>query len=320
MRRIILSLSIITVGLLTTISFMSCKDKDGVYKPKEKISKIYYEDIRHYPDTIKTDTTQKKELLEVWKWNKNKLTHIEKKGSGWAMDFVYDGKQVIKIESGESVFNFIYDSKDLLEKIEALDENGLLQLNVLVSARSNDKITKLTYQNYSYTKSLKQRTVLFEKLQTIMNIMVAGNFGEDMHKNMVDDAKRSKATTITTTVVDLAYEGNNVGKETWTYENVDTTITFVYTYDTKVNPFYRALNLLIGVDKENPSIIPTSENNILTFYNQKDPKKVTKYEYKYDSKDFPTERLQINDIIFVDYNHDTTRFSDHKRFYYEYEE
>lgn len=297
MRKINLFLAVVLAGILVVGSFVSCK-KDGVFKPKEKISKIYFAEIYEKPDAKHIDTLVEKELIEVWKWNKNKLIQVESaNGGGWSMYFIYKGNQVTKIESGGDVFNFSYD-KNNLTKIEALDEKGRNILTITVNERSGDNITKLTY-DYSYYYETKSKSMLFDKIQSVMRITLNRNVGEIVHKNMVNNIKMHKTTNIEKMihVVELTYSGNNVSKvkTTSTYQNDEPISTMSeYTYDNKKNPYYHALCLISdGV----ASITSYSENNILSSSSQIlstdttiNKIKTASYIYEYNSNDFPTKQ------------------------------
>jgi hypothetical protein len=334
MKKIILLSAAITLVFLVVNPFMACKKKDGVYKPKEKISKIYYE-IVNYDSTgsVPTDTILKKQLNEIWRWEKKKLMQIELRSEAWTWNFVYKGKQVTKIESATMTINFSYKDKSDLEKIEVLDEEGRQLLTVTVNERSDDKITKLTYASYSYDKSLKGIADISNKLQPIMRVMMGDQVGEIISSNIADNDKMHKATTPTTTSVSLSYQGNNVSQAIWTYEHalMPKIYTYSYTYDSKINPYYRAISLMSTqdintVDISNvPTIaayynlFPLSENNITAFESRQDTLVNTiKYDYNYNSEDFPVKQTKIYEGRVN--NLERTKFITRYIYHYEYEE
>lgn len=95
------SIFVICMICVLTFSLTSC-EKDGVYKPKQKISKIYVQRDGH--DKI---------LTETWNWDKNLLSSIKFEDDEYTVNFIYDGKQVSKMVSGDQTVFFTYDGKKI---------------------------------------------------------------------------------------------------------------------------------------------------------------------------------------------------------------
>jgi hypothetical protein len=331
MRKIALILTSLAVVFLATNLFTECKKKDGVYKPKEKISKIYYEVVQ-YDSLGKLDTNGvniKKTLKEIWRWDKKKLMQIESGDRGWSWDFVYKGNQVIKIESGDAVINFTYKDKTNLEKMEVLDDKERTALIVTVKERSGDKITKLLYEAYLHPeeRALKNGTSLSDRLEPVMRVMLGNNVGEALLSNKPSNEKMHKATIIVRTSVDLTYSGNNVTKAQWTYENDDPIPlihTYTYTYDGKVNPYYRAISLMLDADvyevttQGGFNLFSCSENNIVGYEEAIDTNRTAmKYQYEYNGNDFPTKQTKVEDFQSSGRNY-SYKYTRHYIYYYEY--
>ena len=283
MRKSILFL---TVGVmaLTMLSVTSCKKKDGVFNPKEKIHKVYYE--RTYVDSLgKSTVSEKKNLKQIYRWDKNKLIQIEN-GGGWSYYFTYDGTQVSKVEVGDyAVINFKYDKADL-KTIEVMDARENRSIAVITVTERNDrKITKYSVDSYTYIDddaSTKSNNVT-EKLYPIMKMLLSDQVAERMCNTMVKETKAHKATTtINTNKYELTFDGNNVKEVKEILK--DTTHTTVYTYDSKKNPYYSAL--FLGV---NNILSNQSENNVASHYNIVNHDKVVKYEFTYTG-DYPATR------------------------------
>lgn len=100
MKKLSSIFTILMVCVLA-VTFTSCQ-KDGVYKPKQKISKIYVQRDGH--DKI---------LTETWTWDKNLLSSITFEEDDYTVNFVYDGKQVSKMVSGNQTVFFTYDGKQI---------------------------------------------------------------------------------------------------------------------------------------------------------------------------------------------------------------
>jgi len=343
MKRVNIVSTAVVMGALVIGSFVSCKEREGVYnieKGKGKISKVYYEHYGVY-STGKKSIIEKR-LIEVWKWDKNKLMQIESKdvsGYPWALNFIYEGKdkkQVTKIECGDIVFNFYYDDKDVkLTKIELLDEQARPILNITVDIRSEDKISKLTYEQFRYTEEDKS---LFDKMRPVMNIMLGNNVGETMLRNVEENVRMQKATKTEkiTTQVELTYEGNNVSTEKRTLiteSAVPVVTTAQYKYDNKSNPYHSAFCLIFdgyytSISSPHPPInayfASFSENNVTSYFVYRpnsDPAKPdikidsAEYVYKYNSDNFPTERDKVTFIP----NQDTSKtYTEHIIYYFEY--
>ena len=335
MKRVVLISAVVVIGALSVILVASCKEKDGVYNPKGKISKIYYEDYVMYEGTAKPVYTQPKELVEVWTWDKKKLMQIESKEDGytWALQFVYKGNQVQEIKSGDDIFKFTYDDKTKLKKIEVVDEQSRPKLNITVVERNGDnKITRLTYEQFTYTEDPSEKALL-RKLRPVANIMMGENVGETMVNGMEENVKMRKATTTVTTQVELTYEGNNVSEERRiiTIGSSAESMLIKYKYDNKSNPYYLALALMYdsylssarGTEKLDALFATTSENNVesYTTYNPNAAKPeiaidTVQFVYKYNSDGFPTERDKIKEGVMP--NLEATKYTAHKVYYYEY--
>ena len=342
MKKIILISSAVVIGSLAAISFASCdKGKEGVYGHKDaKISKIYYE---HYElvNGVRQEATVSKKLIEVWKWDKKKLLQIQSMENGypWTLYFIYNGNQVQEITSGEDVFKFTYDDKGKkLKKIEVLDKLQRPSLNITVDDRnSEDKITKLTYEQFTY-KEVEEKA-LISKLRPVVSLMIGDEIGETMVKNMEEDAKMQKKTETTkrTTIVELTYTGGNVSEEKRTVITegvVPAIITIKYTYDNKINPYYQALCLMFDSysapdnnkgDRVFMPLTSSSENNEMSFfiYNPSNPKPEiaidsAQYVYKYNNLNFPTERDKIVITEKTDNFGNYTHREEHKIYYYDY--
>ena len=345
MKRISLISVAIVIGSLIACSLTSCKKKEGEYTPekgKGRISKVYYEHYGVYVNSGQKFTTVPKKLVEVWKWDKNKLMQIESKneyGQKWALNFIYKGKQVTKIESGDMVFNFTYTEKDTkLKKIEILNEEAKPQLNITIDDRSGDKVSKLTYEYFTYIDVPEKSLV--SKMRPVMNIMLGDNLGEVVLKDVENTAKTHKATKTekTTVQVVLTYNGNNVSEEARTIfkEGATTqTQTARYAHDNKSNPYYHAFCMIFdgyyNTTAQNPGMnayfASFSENNIMSYVvcqpTINNPKKVedtidiAEYFYKYNGDNFPTERDKVK-FIPDKYGDSSRNQTEHIIYYYEY--
>jgi hypothetical protein len=83
--------------------FASCsKEEEGVYSPKKKISKVYYE----WEDAPK-------ELIETWTWNGDLLTKIEYGNDVLLFKYKNDRIDYITDEGNTGGMYFIYDGSEI---------------------------------------------------------------------------------------------------------------------------------------------------------------------------------------------------------------
>ena len=105
------------------IGLTSC-NKDGVYKPKEKIAKIYVQ-----------NEGQDKVLTETWDWDGKLLMSIKHADTDLIGDnsytetFTYDKKQVKTISDGTYTMTYNYDGRffDNIKITEGSDEVGTMK-------------------------------------------------------------------------------------------------------------------------------------------------------------------------------------------------
>ena len=282
MRRALLISVAVTLGVTSILLFCACNKHEGVYKPKQKISKIYYQEIQNGKDIIA------KSPKEIWTWEKKKLTKIEIVGKE-TLKFSYDGSQVSKIESESLVMNFSYEKKKL-DNIK-ISKSGTLYQTITVSGRDNDdRITKLTYETQSTAKNLKDIETNSAQINPILNLMFPSAIAASLLSD-VNEAKTHKAGA-TTTTYEYTYEGNNITKVKETEGTTEKIM--IYQYDNKINPYYKSLYYTYNIEKEdNPKseknpIMGLSENNIQLYYNEATKMFQTKYEYTYNEDDLPT--------------------------------
>jgi hypothetical protein len=298
MRKSILFLTMSVVAI-TVFSFTSCKKKDGVFNPKEKLHKVYSQRSVLYGSTGATESSDKV-LSEIWRWNKNKLIQVES-GYGWSYYFTYDGNQVSKIEIGdEQVINFSYD-KAKLKTMEVLDSKGRSTLILTIVDRNGEHITKYTMETFSYSDESKaNRQLLSEQLQPIMQLMFFDNMPTFVCEN-VTQTKTHKATTSNISTYELMYDGNNIKEQKISTSMGDSTKTetIVFEYDSKKNPYYNALHM-IGYD-----IGGQTENNVTKYYNMKNHDDVTIYKYEYKG-DYPTKRIHTYEYQLLEHKNTIT--------------
>lgn len=289
MKKAILATAVLV--LFTVFSFVSCK-KEGVYKPKERISKIFYEYSResYFNGTLEDSYSSEKHLSERWHWKGKKLMQVET--GDWAYNFVYKGNQLEKIEYGDIEATFTYN-KSLYEKIEIKEHDQNILVITIDQRDGDDKITKFFFEMFyestiwdGMSKKYTKGASSISNAESFLRMILPNNFTNILSKNV--DKKRQKAIISEKCIVELKYDKNNLIEQVITYEDEDPE-TYIFTYDDKKNPYYKSIHTSIeGVDG---NTFIQSENNILTMYDKEYPEDITKFEYKYDG-DYPEQRIE----------------------------
>ena len=256
---------VLIVAVFIAIGFSSCQ-KEGIYKPKEKITSIYYADSNH-----------DKYLSEKLTWDGKMLSTIEhfvvnpigELTINYTEKFKYDNKNRIERveESSDYYIQYRYNGNKL-EKVELHEGNDILQYAII---HYNDKkIDKIEFFNYEYDKSNIQKMSLLPK-----NIW-------DKVMPWSDISKSLKSTSMFIITLELAWDGDNVSKiksyYTYNYEFIDydentdgyisnicsdySETVISYTYDDKTNPLYGLRNSVIYA--YDGGIENFSKNNIVS--------------------------------------------------------
>lgn len=242
----------IIVTLLSVFVFTSCQ-KEGVYNPKEKISRIFYEN----------SYSNGKQLFQTWTWNDNLLSKITN-SSGDFEDFIYNGKKLKTIRSNYGYrYEFIYNGNQL-RKIEVYNEENKL-CEIYTYSHNGKKISKIdaTYYEYDDKKN--------ETLNLIFGNIISQTITKCQNKN------KTKSTTSSYSCV-FEWDGNNVKKATYeeSYNGHLYTNTTEYEYDKKLNPYWNSTWDLYWGD------MPQSKNNVIKSKNSDSDGEYWTYDYSYE--------------------------------------
>lgn len=263
--------------LLATVCLMAGCTKEGVYKPSEKISKIYYSSSYSYETyadgtwTTVYDESSDKELAQTWTWDGNKVASIAY--DGWTANFTYDGKQLTRIDEGDGdIVLFTYDGSKL-SQFEVYGE-GTLWCTVTVT-HDGKKVSQITvsYSDNIIFTDTKAARFGNEMMQMLLPIA-------DQH-TMQALAKGAKSSDVTT--MSFTWDGDNISKQVISSEGMTQTAT--YTYDNKTNPYKGFVYALYDAGVLDWG----NKNNVLTetyTYNQEGETGTYtyNYEYTYDGK------------------------------------
>ena len=272
MKKFILLL----VSLMFLSTFTACfKDKDGEYKPKEKISKIY------------NDYGEGKELEEVWKWNGKQLQRI---------DHYYDGD----LEWSEE---FTYNKKGQIERVDCYEDSEYTEYTY-----DGNRMTKSTFYNsgtieeeYNFTydgnkvsmieiiyfsKSSIEKSRLREEGHNPIKMLLQENY--EIVKNVLNNTAMRNSVTLK-----VEWNKNNVSNIE--VQDGGETAQLEFKYDDKLNPFKNYYDLYTFYDEEIDVVVTAySKNNITeirsTYREDGETEtEILKYSYSYDGK-FPTVR------------------------------
>lgn len=263
MKKILTILAIACVAFI----FAGCQ-KDGVYNPSKKISKIYY-----------TSTSGNKSLDQIWTWNEKLLDKI---------DFYYDG-------TVEETYRFNYDKNRLtrmdryaygnVHSIEyKYDGNHLSEANVF-SSGSLRYIYKFTYKSgklesmtcTSTSKGVKEETKIHP-----LYFVFGPEISQCIEKSEKALAEKHNGKSIDIETYKFTWKNGEVSQCVISYQDDDySEYTYKYTYDKKKNPFSGALiNLYPEGNMVDGSL---SKHNItkIDLTSMEGESEVIKFDYSY---------------------------------------
>ena len=221
-----INFSVVTLLVIAmTLVFASCT-KDGVYKPKKKISKIY--------ETVTTDPNPEKELTEVWFWDGKLLSKIDY-GDDEIAQFTYEKKQLKSIVGGDSRIEMNYDSKG-----KYIDNFKLYYKNELQATYTFEHGDKHLISGYTieYEGGIlgKSSTRLIENVFRFLTPEIATDAAAEYVMAANSDLKGNDKYTVS-----MSYDGKNVIEKV--VKSGDATMTYSYTYTEYLNPFYGLLDM-----------------------------------------------------------------------------
>ena len=199
-------------------AFSSC-EKEGVFKPKERISKIFVKDNNGNP-----------QLSQTWVWEKGLLSSISTVGGG-TIHFNYDGKVLSSITAGDDVISFTYDGKKL-EKM-TYKEDGETEAEYEFTHDGKRIVTIKATMDNAFALSADASL-----LQSAFNF-IAPQLAESQVSQLAVAAK-SQGKGIYTYTDQLTYDGMNV-VSVKRHDSDDHNYTWDYTYTSYANPFYHLL-------------------------------------------------------------------------------
>lgn len=300
---------LLLAALMFTATFSSClKDKEGEYKPKEQISRVF----RDYGEG------DGKELKEVWNWDKKMLTSIDHYSDGylsWTEDFTYNKKnQLERVDcyADRETVEYLYDGNKLNKSTYYY--KGSIEEEYTFKYDGN-KISEI--EIFYMDKSKGEKRLLNEGHNPI-KMMLDENSYQEVNKFI---AKKEASRYIIT--MKLEWEKNNVSK--MTLEAGTERLVFDFKHDDKINPYKNFFDLYTFYSEEwNDVELSFSKNNVTetraTYTDEGESEtEITKYSYTYDGK-VPTVQRATYTEQYYDYWEDEYYTETYTvSTYYEYE-
>ena len=263
MKKLTIILSTILATALVVISFTSCEEQPGVYKPKKKISKIY----RQRPSSSER-------LSEEWKWDKDKVASITYYWSDGEIDtkeeFIYDGDRLVKIKETSGYYAEYSYLKKKIDRIKFYAPDGDLELEFIFQY-DGKKVSTITVQEHDDDID-----------KNIMSMVERGFVGKLISKEGVKIVSKKIATQSKDSfVMNFSYERDNLSSVSLDDESVNFS-----DYDKHSNIWYNffpvrvyELNFEIpSFSKNNPGKQFVKDGSRIYY--------VANYTYTYDG-DFP---------------------------------
>lgn len=271
MKKILVSLLLISM----VVTFSSCK-KEGVYKPKEKISRIYRD----------SGYGEGKKLREVWNWEKKQLQRIDHYYDGdleWSEEFTYNKKgQIERVDDyiNSEYTEYTYDGRKLSKA--TYYEDGSIEAEYVF--KHDGKIItgkKITEVEVTYFDSSRRNSRLMNEGYNPLRMLLHENNYQTLKKAIENlPASRSMVT------VKLEWEKKNVSKIEVTSGSYRYTVELKY--DDKLNPLKNFFSLYPEEALADEGDYSLSKNNVVEerFIDDNETE-IHKYSYSYDGK-FPT--------------------------------
>jgi hypothetical protein len=270
MKKTLLFLAAIAIVCV----FSSC-EKEGVYHPKKKISKVYGQ-----------PGGSPKELIEKWTWEGKNLVKIANATNTFYRTFKYEKDRISKITWNDGEYlSFIFDGK-YIKKVEYHAAAGELY-ETYSFKHTKDKITTITREmyegDYLSKKDVAATLRLFLPVQTVEPVL---------NKKRPALAKEPYMITI-----ELQWDGDNVKTSTevlYDRRSYRCTQEVTYKYDKNINPYYYFVENFSS-SKNNviseEGLVTETESYMGETYTDSD---TYTYEYDiiYDGK-WPTEILEM---------------------------
>jgi len=275
---------------LMAVAFVSCQ-KDGVYKPKQRIAKI----TKGWTTTTVYETadgSRKEETVvdpfvsSVWNWGDKTLESVvntSRHTTIGGVEFVdtkttytYDDKnRITGMAYGDHVIEYAYNDDKKMSKITVRDGNELE--STIEFGYDGKVVASMVITSYYDYKKCSEAWEMVLPRQIVKSLNMA-------HNDIQSKDVHTEVTNLT-----IEWDGKNISQIVSTEEN--TTVTTMYEYDGKTNPY---LGMYGNINNGEVSFM--SKNNVIKATNTRvtkenntstEVKTVDEYSYEYDGK-YPT--------------------------------
>ena len=288
--------------MVAMVFFVSC-DKDGVYNPAKKISKITYTSVSTNKDNG-TSTTYIN--TQEWIWDKNQLKQIVHKSLDvdnpftWTEDFTYasDGR-LIRVEDKEGAMytTYEYDGDRLDKVVEYYDNFRESEYHFKYEGGRLSEIECWEFDaDYSIKKENRSNPLAFVCSPEIANLtqMVADN------RAVATESQSRHKMDVYITTISLEWDGDNVSRMIYTYPLYNERYEYLLTYDNKVNPFARFFGLFFTEAYDDDYFYKNKNNNIAISEVGSTWKR--EYTYTYTGQ-YPETYTYVSDGYSLTYRH-----------------
>jgi len=286
--------------LLVSAVFTNCK-KEGVFNPKNKISKVY------------VSFNGEKRLDQEWTWDENLLTKMWCHPDAITV-YSYTKKQLSKMEMstiyGATYAEVTYNGK-FYDKIDIYDSASKEKKKTVAFTYDKKKVSKIVETIYANANAQSMGSVGNEFVAAFIPSMIL----EETQK-MLNTVTMQKANEDKVITHEMTYEKDNLKEWKISYTQGKNNIERVYvynSYDENKSPFYASNPLLIDNGTNGDAETPFYKNNptqITATYavnGNKDNPVTYDYKYQYNDKKFPIEvikkisPLNIMDTTYYEY-------------------
>lgn len=268
------------------LSMTSCnKQKDGVFNPKQKISKIYYSYNSIYSWDFDTSYySASRHLREQWEWDGKQLVSrtifFESGSICETYTYTYEDKRLSRMDYSDMTqpvsgyITFSYDGKELSSADMYEGWNGKLDHCATYRFTHTDgKITAIDVSYEAKNPGARKNSMMLDMILSF-----------DFHAKNVVASQQAKDASDDIIRYELTWTGNNVSQIRMT--NGDYGGTFAYTYDDKKNPFYGSWRTLwLELDGDANAIDIIHKNNPVTATFTSTDYDHNNYTYTYTYKD-----------------------------------
>jgi hypothetical protein len=277
MKKLLCTALVLSLG---TAVFVNCQ-KDGVYNPKQKISKI------------RQAYNGEKRLIEAWTWEGNLLSRTVEYSNDTTVKgkvyYFYEKKQLVRMEYTGFSYCIITYSGSQYDKIDFYTRFDR-KTDTYVFTYDKKKVSKIMITTYADPQKLIGSMGNNDLKAVFIPKMILEQTDKMVAKSTIRKANEDVVITHT-----ITYDKDNP-KEWRISQTVNEKLgELVYTYDSydeNNNPYY-ASNLVYGVGNSFQKNNPTKVTCIAYLDGVSGVPSITDYTYQYDTKKYPTEMIEM---------------------------